>query len=103
MRPLRAPNGCQPEALFATGGIGILICTPMGASSPLSLSLVDRQGDSYPELTFELDTIREARTLSLAPDGTLLLRTGWDTGSSARDPAIFRRRAITAQPPTRSA
>lgn len=98
VKPLRPPTGCQPETLFAAGGIGLLICAPLRMSSPLSLSLVDREGNSCPELTFELDTIREARALSLAPDGTLLLRTGWDTGSSARDPATFRRRAFVRSP-----
>jgi hypothetical protein len=94
----RLPPDCQPEALLSTGGIGVVLCAPTPRLPRISLYLLDRSGQSYRELELDVPTAREARSLSRAPDGTLLLRAGWDTSSTLGDPASLRRRAFVRSP-----
>lgn len=84
------PVGCRPQALLSKGGIGVLICAPDPASTRSAIYVGDAEGRFFAEADIDVETALVARHLAMAPDGTLLLRTGWDGGR--------RRRAFVRSP-----
>jgi hypothetical protein len=89
------PPGCTPLKLLTAGGVGVLVCAPLAAPEEALLFLADVSGRWQSEGALRLAG-RSVDALSLAPDGTLLLRAGW--GDVATRRAFVRRPLALGEP-----